>query len=52
MCPKRILAVSFREVKVARECVTINQIRITYKFVQLSAVPLSAAQWEAGWRPV
>lgn len=52
MWPKKSLTSSFREVEVARKCVTINQIRITYKFVLLSAVPSSVAQWSADWRPV
>lgn len=51
MRPAKTLTSSFREVKVARRCVAINQIRITYKFVPSSAVPSVVAQWSADWMP-
>lgn len=51
MRPEKILTSSFREVKVAHQCVAINQIRITYKFVLSSAVPSAVAPWSVGWMP-
>lgn len=51
MRPRKTLTSSFREVQVARLCIAINQIRITYKFVPSSAVPSVVAQWSVDWMP-
>lgn len=48
---EKALMLLFREVEVARKCVAINQIRITYKFVPSSDVPSVVAQWSADSRP-
>lgn len=51
MRPEKTLTSSFREVKVARRSVAINQIIITYKFVPSSAVLSAVAQWSVDWMP-